>query len=912
MRFGWILAVGVLVGAALAGRASADQFTFLASRDNTLYEDPLGSVSNGDGQYMFVGRTNTGDMRRALVAFDLSLIPPGSTVTAATLTLQVSRVRTNSGIAVSAHRVLASWGENLEPPAIGGEEGAGGQAMPGDATWIHRFYNTQFWNSPGGDFVATASATTTVGGVGTYSWSGPGLVADVQAWVNNPASNHGWLLRGGEGASGTAKRFNTRQHSPPPPEQPTRPRLVVTFTPPAHLGSCCMPTGACIVTTPELCAEQGGVYGGDGTVCSPNPCYQPTGACCMSNGTCDVRTLLECEAVGGVFQGDGVPCTPGLCPVLSGACCLPSGVCVDATEADCAAQGGTFRGAGVLCEQVSCPILLEPFVDRLPIPPIAQPTSGSPGGVATYTITMEEFTQQLHRDLPPTRLWGYNGMYPGPTIVARRNNPVTVTWVNNIRDEQGVLRTSHYFPVDECLHGPSMNGSAPYTVVHLHGINAPTAADGHPDLAFLPGEQSEPYVYPNAQPGGLLWYHDHALGLTRLNVYMGLAGAYLLRDSVEVSLTLPTGEFDVPLIIQDRSFNPDGSLKYPAAWQDQFFGDFILVNGKVWPYMNVRRGKYRLRMLNGCNSRTLTLSLSNGATFYQIGGDHGLLPAPVPVQSVTIGPAERADVVVDFGSLPAGSEVLLVNSAPAPYPGAPGVGVVPNVMKFIVGAQLGFTGEISQSLTNVPPIPTATAARERTFELRLMQGEQCSQGQMWTINGLGWEDITETVRLGSVEIWSFVNLSPIMHPMHLHLVSFQVLDRQDIEVVEGEVIPVGPRVPPPPEESGWKDTVRTYPMQITRVIARFNGFTGVYPYHCHLLEHEDHEMMRQFRVTCAADWNLDLAANSADISAYLTAWLDGVNTGSLAADINNSGSVNSSDISAYLTLWINTVTNGCE
>jgi spore coat protein A len=179
---------------------------------------------------------------------------------------------------------------------------------------------------------------------------------------------------------------------------------------------------------------------------------------------------------------------------------------------------------------VSCPVILTPFVDALPIPAVAQPISGVAGGAATYSIGMTEFTQQLHRDLPPTRVGGYNGTYPGPTIEARRNLPVDVTWVNNLRDSTGALRTTHLLPVDLCLHGPNMSGGVPVTVVHLHGAHVAPAGDGDPDLAFGPGQSSPVYHYPNDQNASTYWYHDHALGLTRLNVYMGLAGFYLIRE----------------------------------------------------------------------------------------------------------------------------------------------------------------------------------------------------------------------------------------------------------------------------------------------------------------------------------------------------------------------------------------------
>jgi spore coat protein A len=487
---------------------------------------------------------------------------------------------------------------------------------------------------------------------------------------------------------------------------------------------------------------------------------------------------------------------------------------------------------------------------------VAQPTSGSPGGTAAYTLAIRQIQQRLHRDLPLTTVWGFGdgptgATYPGPTIEAGRDQPVTVTWVNDLRDG-GVLRSTHYLPVDTCPHGA--DDASPRTVIHLHGGHVPAAFDGYPEATFLPGEQVT-YQYPNTQLPATLWYHDHALGITRLNVYMGLAGFYLIRDAVETGLGLPAGEFEIPLVIQDRSFNADGSLQYPAAWQDHFFGDTILVNGKVWPYLEVKQGKYRFRLLNGSNSRTYTLALSSGKPFQVIGTDGGLLPAPVAVSTLTLTPAERADVVVDFASDPAGTEILLTNSAPAPYPGPPGEGVVPDVMKFVVLPEVGYTAALPTTLRPIEILAEADSVESRIFELRRF-AESCS-GQAWYINGLGWDDITEFPQLGTTEIWSFVNRSGVTHPMHMHLVMFQVLDEQAFEIQNGVVVPIGPRVPPPPEAAGWKDTVPVPPDEIVRVIARFEDYKGRFPYHCHILEHEDHEMMRQFQTVLCGDGELD-------------------------------------------------------
>jgi len=780
-----------------------------AAKDNTIWDIQNGAYnSNGAGQHLFAGVNASANTRRALVAFDLSSIPAGSSINSATLQLTLSRTRAENE-PTSLYRLLANWGEgSSNAPSA---EGTGATAKPTDATWIHRFFDTDFWSSPGGDFTPTPTATTVIQGQnGPYTWTNAALAADVQAWLNTPASNFGWIVRGSESQIQSAMRFDSREH----PTAVNRPQLTIIYTPPASMGACCLSEGMCQLVSPAQCATLGGTYGGNGSTCSPNPCPAP----------------------------------------LTGACCLPTGQCLDVTAHECDTQGGTYQGNGMGCGMVSCPIVLEPFVDALPRLSIAQPATGAPGGAAHYEIEIVELQQQLHRDLPPTRVWGYGGSFPGPTIEARTGAPVSVVWRNNLRVfETQQPRTTHVLAVDTCLHGPDMNGSVPLTVTHLHGGHVGADSDGYPESAFPSGGESPTYAYPNIQQAGTLWYHDHAIGITRLNVYMGLAGFYLLRDDAEDALNLPRGEYEIPLAIQDRSFNPDGSLKYPEMWMDHVFGDFIVVNGKVWPYLNVNRGKYRFRLVNGSGSRAYRLSLSNAAAFWQIGTDLGLLPAPVPLTQLTITPGERADIIIDFAPYAPGTAIVLTNDAPAPFPSGDPAFAVPDVMKFVVQAAAGDTDPIPSTLAPYELIPESEAIIERPMILRQgMTNPNCPDhmGGMWMINDLKWDDITEFPRIGTTEIWSWINRSGTTHPMHMHLVGFQVLDRQAFQVVNDVVVPVGPRIPPAANELGWKDTVQSPPNQITRVIARFENFAGLFPYHCHILEHEDHEMMRQFEVLC--------------------------------------------------------------
>ena len=565
------------------------------------------------------------------------------------------------------------------------------------------------------------------------------------------------------------------------------------------------------------------------------------------------------------------------CQVLVGACCANDGTCTETTQEACATAGGGYRGDETSCSEEECSIVLTPFVDALPIPPDATPVSGVAGGTATYDMSVEESQVLMHSEMPhPTTVWGYNdgtsgAGFLGPVIEARSNQPVTVNWTNDLRDfTTGQLRSSHFLAVDtNCIMGAENTAKV---VPHLHGGHVPAAVDGYPEWTFEPGDPTVPYVYPNNQQAGYLWYHDHALGVTRLNVIMGLAGLYFIRDAIEDALALPAGEYEVPLVIQDRQFNPDGSFRYPAVWEDHFFGDKILVNGRVWPYLDVKRGKYRFRIVNGSTSRVYTLALSppsGSLTFTVIGTELGLLEAPVNgVGQLTISPGERYDVVVNFAGSSPGDEIVLENGAGAPYPN--GTVDVTNVMKFRVTAQTGYTGALPSALRPIQPIDPATAVLTRDFRLKRTGDDGCGR-QPWTINDLGWLDITEYPELGTVEIWRFINDSGVSHPMHMHLVAFQVLDRDGFtKGPNGEIIPNGNPQAPPAEENGWKDTALVGPNQILRVIARFEDYKGKYAYHCHILEHEEHEMMRQFETVACGDGAIDPSEGCDD--AGLSGW----------------------------------------
>ncbi|MBS0198754.1 MAG: multicopper oxidase family protein [Planctomycetes bacterium] len=843
-----------MLASLLGASAAADTVVLSASKDNTLYQSATGTLSNGAGHSLFVGIPNSGGVRRAIVRFDLSAIPMDATVDSVTVRLFMSRTR-NGDQTTHLHRVLADWGEGASN--AGGNEGSGATAQPGDATWLHRFYPDQFWTAPGGDFNPTPSASITVGsGQMFYEWSTPALADDVRAFIAAPATNFGWIVIGNEQTQPSSKRLESRESDVPE----YAPQLVVNYTPAgAVTGACCVGQ-VCVRTSASSCAAQGGIYRGDNVACGSVACGDPVGACCMHDGSCTIMTSAECAAAGGMYAGDNTQCAPGVCtPILT------------------------------------------PFVDPLPLPSVAQPVSGQPGGAAHYEIPVRRITAKLHRDLPLTTMYGYAGQYPGPTIEATVGQPVTVTWINDLRDDGGQLLMEHDLHVDTCLHGPDHHGTMPRTVTHLHGAHTDQVSDGYPEFTQDPGEASPPYIYPNDlthQPAATLWYHDHALGITRLNVYMGLGGFYMLRDPAENAFNLPAGEFEVPLLLQDKSFNHDGSLRYPMDWHEHFFGDTIVVNGIVWPYMDVKRGRYRFRIANGSGSRFYNLSLSNGSPITQIGGDQGLLAAPYARSSIFIAPGERMDVVIDFSAFPGGSEVMLVNSAPAPFPGPAGVGVIPNVMKFRVIAATGHTAALPTSFRPITRLQESNASAARSFSLA--QGLDPCTGSRWLIGDLGWDDVTDFPYLGTTEVWSFINRSGTSHPMHLHHSPFQVLDRQTFQIINGQVTPTGSRVPAPAYEQGWKDTVRVDPGQIVRVISRFEDFTGLFPFHCHILEHEDNEMMRQMQVVpCPADFDQNGGVDGADVEAFYTTW----QTGESIADLNYDGGVDGGDVETFYRIW---------
>jgi spore coat protein A len=509
----------------------------------------------------------------------------------------------------------------------------------------------------------------------------------------------------------------------------------------------------------------------------------------------------------------------------------------------CGAVGLAARGASPSLD----PSKLPKFVEPLPIPPAAKslglrPVPGTPKVQAPYfRLAMNEFTAKVHRDLPATRMWGYESASPGPTIETRSGEGLLVEWVNN-------LPTKHFMPIDHNLHGAEADKPEVRAIVHVHGAKAPPEGDGYPDNWYVPGK-SATYYYPNQQDPALLWYHDHAMGINRLNIYAGLFGLFIVRDRVEDALNLPSGRYEIPLTIFDRSFRQDGQLDYPvsgipdAPWVPEAFGEAMLVNGKLFPYLNVEARKYRFRLLNASNGRFYHLSLSNGQPFQQIGTDQGLLPAPLEVESLVVAPGERVDLVVDFSGQ-RGARIVLKSDTF-------------EIMQFRVGQDTEIdNSSLPGTLRPVPKTPETAAIRTRRIPI-IENKAKIGDSMIMLLNGMHWDmPVTENPMLDTTEIWELVNTTEDSHPIHLHLVRFQLLDRRKFNeyryYLTREVQYMGPPEPPDPYEAGWKDTIRAHSLMVTRIIVRFEGYAGRYVWHCHLLEHEDNEMMRPYDVVAPA------------------------------------------------------------
>jgi len=599
--------------------------------------------------------------------------------------------------------------------------------------------------------------------------------------------------------------------------------------------------------------------------------------------------------------------------------------------------------------------------------------------------------QILPAGLPDTTVWGYGALSanrkrglllhhaPSLTIEARHGRPVRVRWVNELVDAGGNY-LPHLLPVDQTLHWanppggtdgrdtrPDLTGlptPGPYLgpvpfVTHLHGaVGVGDESDGYPEAWYLPAAANVPagyatngtwydffaakaaggfaatwgpgfatFQYPNPDRAATKWYHDHTLGMTRLNVYAGPAGFYIVRGGPDgdaavqdtrsgLAATLPGPAprendkfppnktyYEIPIVIQDRAFNADGSLFYPDTrtyfdgivgvylpdgpfspiWNPEFFGNTVMVNGNTWPYQTVEQRRYRFRFLNGCQSRFLILDFNNipGVEVWAIGNEGGFLSAPVDLTTengnrLLMGLAERADLIVDFTRVPVGSHVLGNVGPDDPFGGGtPGVDFEPadpdttgQVLQFRVMPALAPDPTTPPQFLQLPAAPVLPAAT-RTRALALIEladegfdadGEEVG-GPVEALLGVveagvavehPWADpVTENPDVGDTEIWEIYNTTGDAHPMHIHELAFEVVNREGF-VLDGDDVaePLqlnGIVTPPEPWETGLKDTVNALPGQVTRLRLEFEN-PGQFVWHCHIVEHEDNEMMRPYRI----------------------------------------------------------------
>ena len=525
---------------------------------------------------------------------------------------------------------------------------------------------------------------------------------------------------------------------------------------------------------------------------------------------------------------------------------------------------------------------LTKYLEQVPLPGngivVATPT-----GPNQYSFTQTQIARRLHPQLPPTPLWAYDdgsglagqaGSF-GMTLVAQTGKAVRASFTNSLPETYPA-----WIPVDTRL---TPLGNQVRLMTHLHGGFVAADSDGNPAITpngFGPGE-TQTVLYPNESPqmpASLLWFHDHGLGTTRLNVFAGLAAAYLIRDELDTGaepnpIGIPGGAYDIPLVFQDRQFNPDGTFLYPTSgipgvtWIGEYFGDVMLVNGKVWPFLNVEPRLYRFRILNGCNARILNLGIG-GAQMWQIGAEGGMWDQPVPVRQLVLAPAERADVLVDFRRSP-GKTLVVKNSSP-PRPVVTPAPSLTAVMQLRVGATVSQPGP-STIPASLPGRAANLPAPTTTRYITLNEIGVDTAGWFLNLNGLHFEDAaTETPTVGTVEDWVYVNLTGDTHPMHTHLFTHQVIGRTPFNVeayeeaageppdgVPGGIDPApfatGPMQPPAPEERGFKDTTKANPGYFTTIRGKFDLPTGVtvpqtYVHHCHIVEHEDNDMMRPFTV----------------------------------------------------------------
>ena len=560
------------------------------------------------------------------------------------------------------------------------------------------------------------------------------------------------------------------------------------------------------------------------------------------------------------------------------------------------------------------------FEDKLIIPAVKKLNASS----SPHKLKMKAAKVRLHSKLPKTDVWTYEGTFPGPTLEVQSGDKISVEWKNEISGKMPLVAIRSG---DNTQNEAGRSGRDPilgidqlpaWTVVHLHGGRTEADSDGWTENSFFNG-QTDSFNYENEMRATMLWYHDHAMHITRLNVYAGLAGMYIIRDQEEANLNLPSGNHEIPLMIQDRNLDihEDGTLNGQLLHKVEdgvmeFFGPLNLVNGVIMPHHDVDARQYRVRVLNGSNARTYRLMLLDenknpvNHIIKQIGTDGGLLgaPCPIPTEGLVLAPAERADLIIDFRTFK-GKHLWLTNTATAPFDNSPlPTGTqpgepleddslrlkFPDVMQFrISGANVtdSFVLPTTLAASFVRTTHTSIPANHEHRLIALVEKDLpggttplLTLRELFPVDLEGSDLITvidnrgtrtnyetravefeDTVNFmcefGGTEVWKILNATEDTHPFHVHLVQFQALTRDDYQA-QNKIDPMtGGTINPiifnehlnlDENEKGWKDTIRINPGEVVSIAIKFEGFTGRYMYHCHILEHEDHDMMRPFLV----------------------------------------------------------------
>lgn len=470
-------------------------------------------------------------------------------------------------------------------------------------------------------------------------------------------------------------------------------------------------------------------------------------------------------------------------------------------------------------------LMPRPFRASFVVPQLARPAAAGvddEGPWQSYVITQRATVADILPTLS-TPMWGYNAQINGPTIVTERGTRV-------------IVRMRNQLPRTHPLFGHVFN-----TSTHLHGNASLPQYDGYASDVTAPG-QAKTYRWPmDYQPARTLWYHDHPVHHTAENVYSGLVGQFHVHDEVERAL-LPQGRFDVPLTIQDAMFAADGGLGFDDRNHSGVYGDVVLVNGKAWPVMKVQRRVYRFRILNGSVSRSYRPVLSPEAAFHMVATDGGLVPRSQELAQYRHGVAERYEMLIDFSQFAAGQRVQMRNLS---NPNVRDFDHTDKIMAFDVTDE---PVDTSDPTWNTIPVtlashPSMSLRREQAVRKRSLRLKKSDVTNLWSINDRTWDDVIDSgyrevfanVNLGDVEIWEIDNRSGGWnHPLHIHLIDFQILSRNG--------------KPPFANELGPKDTVYMGEDEKVEVLARFGPHRGKYMIHCHNLSHEDHDMMVQYSV----------------------------------------------------------------